>query len=73
MVVVVVLLLLGLGIDGPAEGFGNGAEEVVRDDDGAPLPLLLRAAALLPLLQAYPLLSNSFPRRGGDAARAARR
>ena len=69
--VVVVVLLLGLGIDGPAEGFGNGAEEVVRDDDGA--PLLLRAAALLPLLQAYPLFSNSFPRRGGDAARAARR
>jgi hypothetical protein len=69
---VVVLLLLGFGIDGPAEGFGNGAEEVVRDDDGAPLPLLLRAA-LLPLLQAYPLFNNSFPRRGGDAARAARR
>ena len=68
---VVLVLLLGFGIDGPAEGFGNGAEEVVRDDDGA--PLLLRAAALLPLLQAYPLLSNSFPRRGGDAARAARR
>ena len=37
---VVLVLLLGFGIDGPAEGFGNGAEEVVRDDDGAPLLLL---------------------------------